>query len=90
MTTNTNQTANPLHAAAIDQVRFIDAWPEELQRLCAAGEWAEWLKQTSTLRYVIDRAERAVVAAMRSDGATWAQVGAALDVSPQAAHKRFS
>lgn len=48
---------------------------------------------TRTLAYLSDQttaALRVAVDTMRADGATWAQVGEALGVSAQAAHKRFS
>jgi hypothetical protein len=42
------------------------------------------------LRRLADRLERAAVAHAIDQGWTWAQVAAALDVTPQAAHKRLA
>lgn len=50
------------------------------------------LRRIETLTARIARAETArqtAVAAALTEGATWADVGAALGVSTQAAHKRF-
>jgi DNA-directed RNA polymerase specialized sigma24 family protein len=50
------------------------------------------LERIETLTACIARAEtdrRAAVAAALADGATWAEIAAALGVSAQAAHKRF-
>jgi hypothetical protein len=42
------------------------------------------------LRRLADRLERAAVAHALEQGWTWAQVAQALDVTPQAAHKRLA
>jgi len=51
------------------------------------------LDYVQALRMIRDTAESALREAVPSavaDGATWAQVGRALDVTPQAAHQRYA
>lgn len=42
------------------------------------------------LRETVESATRTAVALARSEGASWAQVGQMLGITPQGAHKRFS
>ena len=51
---------------------------------------ADALAAVVALRRLADRLERAAVARATSQGWTWAQVGQALGVTPQAAHKRLA
>ena len=53
-------------------------------------EPAAALAAVVALRRLADRLERAAVARAIDDGWTWAQVGQALGVTPQAAHKRHA
>jgi DNA-directed RNA polymerase specialized sigma24 family protein len=50
----------------------------------------EALAAVVALRRLANRLERAAVAKALEDGWTWAQIAAALGVTPQAAHKRLS
>jgi hypothetical protein len=51
---------------------------------------AEALAAVVALRRLADRLERAAVREALAAGWTWAQVGQALGVTPQAAHKRLA
>lgn len=51
---------------------------------------AEALANISQARKTLDNAEHQAVALLRSGGATWHDVGDALDMTRQAAHERFS
>lgn len=50
---------------------------------------AGYLQDLKLLEFTIDRARTETVQAMRADGMTWEQVGAALGVTAQAAHRRY-
>lgn len=56
----------------------------------AASDPAAALASVVALRRLADRLERAAVRRALADGWTWAQIAEALDVTPQAAHKRLA
>lgn len=51
---------------------------------------AGYLADLKLLEFAITRARTETVQAMREDGMTWEQVGNALGVSAQAAHRRYA
>lgn len=52
--------------------------------------YPQTLRELGDLRAVVGRLELDLVALARSQGFTWKEIGAALGVSRQAAHKRFA
>jgi DNA-directed RNA polymerase specialized sigma24 family protein len=56
----------------------------------APADPAAALASVVALRRLADRLERAAVRRALADGWTWAQIAEALDVTPQAAHKRLA
>lgn len=59
-----------------------------LSQTTRVNDHASALRAAAALRRLADRLERETVGRARSDGWSWREIGAALGVSGQAAHKR--
>jgi hypothetical protein len=62
----------------------------DLEQIPGPEDPEQALAAVVALRRLASRLERVAVARAIEQGWTWAQVGQALGVSPQAAHKRFA
>jgi DNA-directed RNA polymerase specialized sigma24 family protein len=62
----------------------------DLTRTPSPEDPATALAAVVALRRLADRLERSAVARALAQGWTWAQIAEALDVTPQAAHKRLA
>lgn len=61
---------------------------QSLHRASEAGDHAAALRAAAALRQLADQSERQAVKRARTAGWSWREIGAALGVSAQAAHKR--
>jgi DNA-directed RNA polymerase specialized sigma24 family protein len=61
---------------------------QSLHRASAVGDHAAALRASAALRRLADQSERQAVQRAREEGWSWREIGAALGVSAQAAHKR--
>jgi hypothetical protein len=62
----------------------------DIASTAATGDPEERLRAAVALRLLAEQVEAGAVSAARRDGWTWSQIGDALGVSKQAAHKKHA
>jgi hypothetical protein len=68
----------------------IDGTAQLLADAVKEGRFREALVLTRMLSEVNESLVEVLVASLRAEGATWSEIASALNVTTQAAHKRFA
>lgn len=72
-----------------DRAAWIITWSECAERAVDRQRWETAIDDLSTVIWHAEKQREMIVSIMRSEGASWQEVGDALHITRQAAQQRF-